>query len=97
MLYILIARSLRGLLDEVIKIPSGTTFYMRLLMLGLLLISLATVLQVRFTLTEHAKFMEYVWKITSGLESQFSFICMFLFGYAVLITILVAALKKRND
>jgi hypothetical protein len=94
---LLVRRSLRSLLDDVVKIPPGTTFYTRLLAIGLIYIALSGALGVQFDLKDDAAFMEYVWKVASGLSSTCGFICLFLTGYLFVATILVAVLKRKSD
>ena len=56
--YFLLQRSLRTLLDDIVKIPPCTTFYTRLLGIGLTLIALSAVLGTAFDLKKDAAFME---------------------------------------
>ena len=95
--YILISKSLRHLLDEVVKLPSGTTFYLRLLSIGLLFIAFSASLETNFNLKNNAHFMEYVWKVADGLSSMFGNTCLFIMGYLTLVTILLAVLRFRHD
>jgi len=95
--YALVRENLRALLDEVVKLPSGTTFYLRLLLIGLILIALSSVLDTTFALKPEAAFMEYVWKVTNGLSSVFGKTCLFVFGYLMLVTVLVSVLRHRHD
>lgn len=95
--YALLRRSLASLLDEVINLPSGTTFYSRLFLIGLVFIALSSVLDVTFELSANSVFMEYVWKVADGLSAVFGFMSLFLFGFLVLLTILVAVLRRRHD
>ena len=71
LVYALVRKSLRGLLDDVVKLPSVTTFYLRLFLIGLVFVALFSVLDTRFNLKEDAAFMEYVWKVANGLSSVF--------------------------
>ncbi len=50
-----------------------------------------------FSLNADAKFMEYVWKVAGVLSSAFGLTCLFLGVYLTLITIIVAALRRRNE
>lgn len=97
LVYALARKSLRGLLDEVVKLPSGTTFYMRLFLIGLVFIALSSALDKVFPLKEDAAFMENVWKVAEGLSSVFGFTCLFITGYLFIVTILIATLRHRND
>ncbi len=95
--YMVIRKSVRALLDEVIKLPSGTTFYSCLLAICLFFIALSAALSPRFDLKPDAAFMEYVWRVAGGLSTVFSGISLFLTAYLVVITILVAVLGRRHD
>ncbi len=95
--YVLVRRSLNTLLDEVVKLPSGTTFYLRLFMISLVFIAASSVLDTRFALEADAAFMEYVWRVAGGVATVFGMTCLFLLGYLVLITILITVLRPRND
>ena len=95
--YLLLQRSLRALLEDLVKLPACITFYTRLLAIGLVLIPLSAVLGVSFTLGADAAFMEYVWKIAGGLSSAFGMICLFITGYLLVATILVAVLKRKSE
>ncbi len=97
LVYALARKSLCGLLDEVVKLPSGTTFYMRLFLIGLVFIALSSALETEFVLKEDAAFMEYVWRIADGLSSVFGITCLFITGYLFLVTILIAVLRHRHD
>jgi len=97
LVYALARKSLRGLLDEVVKLPSGTTFYMRLFLIGLVFIALSSALDTEFALKEDTAFMEYVWRVADGLSSVFGITCLFITGYLFLVTILIAVLRHRHD
>ena len=95
--FALLHRSARALLDEVVKLPSATVFYVRFLATGLLFIALAAMLGTHFDLKPDSARMEYVWKVAGGLSSVFNTTCLFLMGYLVLVTILVSVLRRGND
>ena len=95
--YALVRKSLHALLDEVVKLPSGTTFYLRLFLISLVFIALSSVLDTEFALKADAAFMEYVWKVTAGVASVLGMTCLFLLGYLVLITVLITVLRHRHD
>ena len=97
LVYALACKSLRSLLDEVVKLPSGTTFYMRLFLIGLVFIALSSALDAEFALKQDAAFMEYAWKVADGLSSVFGITCLFITGYLFLVTILIAVLRHRHD
>lgn len=93
----LLHKSLRALLEEVVKLPSGTTFYARVFGIGVLFVALSAAFDVPFDLKPEAATMEYVWKVAEGLSSALSMTCVFLTAYLLLVTILVAVLKGRHD
>lgn len=95
--YFLLQRNLRGLLDDLVKLPSCTTFYIRLLAIGLVFIALSAALDRHFNLKGNDPFMEYVWAIAEGLPNTFIGICLFLTGYLFITTILVAVLRRKNE
>lgn len=97
LLYALVYRSLRALLDEVIKLPLGTVFYLRMLFLLLLLNVLSVVLDMQFTLKPDAPFMEYVWQAAGDLADLLGNTGLYLLGYLTLITFIVALLRYRHD
>jgi hypothetical protein len=94
--HLLVRKSLRDLLDTTVKLPAGTAFYTRILVIGLYLISLGAAVQTNFNLEEGSAVMEYVWKVGDGLASAFGNICLFIAGYLLLITILVAVLRRKR-
>lgn len=95
--YVLARQSLRGLLDEVVRLPSGTTFYVRLFLIGIVFIAISSTLDTEFALKEGAVFMEYGWKVAEGLSTVFGYTCLYILGYLTLVTILVAVLRHRHD
>ena len=93
----LVYKSIRSLLDEVIKLPEATTFYARLFLIGLVLVAGSAMLEEPFDLKAGSPFMEYTWKVAEGLSEVFGNTCLFLVAYLALITILVATLRRKNE
>jgi len=93
----LVYKSLRSLLDEVIKLPEGTTFYTRLFLVGLVLVAGSAMLEEPFNLKAGSPFMEFTWKVAEGLSEVFGDTCLFLVAYLALVTILVATLRRKNE
>ena len=83
-------------LDKVIRIKAGTAFYIRIFLIGLVLIALSAALDVEFALKQGAVVMEYVWKVADGLSTVFGQTTLFIFGYLILVTILIAVLRKKH-
>ena len=95
--FALIRRNLRDLLKEVLDLPPGTDFYLRILFIGLLFVALSSALGESYNFEKDTPFMEYVWRTSSVLSSVFMYISLFMALYLVLVTILVAVLKRRNE
>ena len=93
----LINRHLRTLLDETVRLPAATTFYLRVFGVTLFLLALASVLGTNFDLKPDSAFMEYGWKVAAGMASLFGYAALFLFGYLLLVTLLVVVLHRRHD
>ncbi len=92
-----VSESLQGLLNQVVKLPDGATFYLRTFLLGLLLAAAAGGVGTVFDLKAGDPFMEYVWRVAGGLEGVCAYFFGFLLGYLLLITVLVAALRSRHE
>ena len=95
--FYLLKASLSELLRRTIKEPAGVKFYLRSFLLILTLMPLAAALGIEFELKTDAHFMEYVWKWTGGLGTSIESAGLVLLVYLILITIIVAALKIKND
>lgn len=94
--YFIVQKSLRNLLADIIELPSGITFYIRLFFICLLFIALSSALETEFVLKEDAAFMEYIWRIADGLSSVFGNICLFIAGYLSLVTVLIAVIRNKH-
>ena len=94
---VLVHKNLRALLDEVIKLPSGTTFYSRVFNTGVLFVALSAAFDVPFDQKSDSATMEYVWKVADGFSSVFGMTCFFITAYLLLITILVTVLRRNHD
>ena len=95
--YRLTRGDLHEVLTEVVGLPAATIFFKRIFFLGLLFVALSSALNTTFDLKEDAAFMEYVWKVAYSLSSVFAFTCLFMTAYLVLVTILIAVLRRRDD
>jgi preprotein translocase subunit SecG len=96
-LFLLLRVSLRDLLQQTVKFQSGVTFYLRSFFLVLFLSALSAAIGTSFDLKSGSRFMEYVWKGAEGLSSTLEKSLWFVAIYVVLITILVATLKTKDD
>ena len=95
-IYIMVSDSLRRLIDEVAKMPSSTTFYVRVFIIGLTLTFLSAALSQRWIFKEDAAFMEYVWNVADGISSGLGHALIFLSVYLILVTILISVLLRHD-
>ncbi len=96
-LFLLLRSSLFDLLRQTLKVQAGITFYLRSFLLILFLSALSAAVGTSFDLKPDARFMEYVWKGAEGLSSTLEKTLWFVAVYLILITILVATLKIKDD
>lgn len=96
-LFLLLRVSLRGLLQETVGLQAAVTFYLRSFLLVLFLSALSAAIGTSFDLKSGSRFMEYVWKGAEGLASTLEKSLSFVALYVVLITVLVATLKPKDD
>jgi len=89
--------SLRELLRNTVRFPAGVTFYLRSFLVVIFLSALSAAIGESFDLKSDARFMEYVWKVAEGLSSVLERSLWFVAIYAVIVTILIATLKIKND
>ena len=90
-------RGLGELLSRTVTIPGGVNFYMRAFLLLLLFGAVGQVVAVKPDVKPGQQFMEYVWAVASALGDSFDYVFLTLAIYLVVITILVATLKPKND
>ena len=95
-LYILLGRNLKELLDKAIRLPAGTAFYMRALVLILVCSALSKVISGVHQKPE-AHFMEYVWAVAGDISNVFDNLFWILLAYVAIITVLVVVLKPKNE
>ena len=95
LVYKLIAPSLRGLLEKIIRLPEGTAFYMRALALVLTFLALSKALVgIHEKPEDHA--IEYVWAVAGHLSDVLESAFMVLLVYVVVVTVLVVVLRSKN-
>ncbi len=94
--YALLHASLRDLLNELLKVPAGTRFYLRALLLILLSAGLGQTVGDAFTHKEGTAFMEYVWDVAATVGKALEMSFWWFIIYLVQITILTAALRRRH-
>ena len=91
--YAVLWRSLKSLLDELIRLPAGTTFYLRSLTLIVVFVALQNWDKPSET-PQH--FMQYVWFAAAPLSDALQALWAILLVYLTLITILTAVLRRRH-
>jgi hypothetical protein len=96
-LYLPLRDSLQGLLQRTVRLPDGVTFYLRSFFVLLFLSALGGALSTSFDLKPESHFMEYVWRVGSGLSNALGPMLLYLGGYLVLTTIMLATLKIKDD
>ena len=96
----LIAKPMRALLGANSYMAPAQAFYVRAFALALCLGALAAVVGRSIPGPEQGKSMaamEYVWWVANGLEPAFWSISLFLFGFVVVLTIVLAVLGRYRD
>ncbi len=89
--------ALQGLLQRTVRLPDGVAFYLRSFFVLLFFSALGGALGFTFDLKPGSLFMEYVWKVASGLSNVLELMLLYLGGYLVLTTIILASLKIKDD
>ena len=92
----LLRPGLRGLLEEIVALPAATEFYLRAFAIVIVLVALGSVVDTNSDLKDGARFMEYVWAIADRLKHAFEGLLAVLLVYVGLITVLMAALRRRQ-
>jgi hypothetical protein len=92
----LLRAGLRGLLEELVGLAPATEFYLRAFVIVLFLVIFAGVLGSHSDLKDGARFMEYVWATAARLHEIFQSLFAVLLVYVGLITVLMAALRRRQ-
>jgi hypothetical protein len=96
-LFLALRDALRGLLQRTIHLPDGVTFYLRSFFVLLSFSAVGGALGFTFDLKPGSHFMEYVWKVASRLSDVLAQMLLYLGGYLVLTTIILATLKINDD
>lgn len=87
---------LQSLLGDVIGTNAVADYYLRVFVLVIVFMVLAAVADPAFNFKDTVQPVEYVWAVTHGLKSVFENLTVASFVYLGLITILVAALRRRS-
>jgi hypothetical protein len=92
-LFLPLRDALQVLLQRTVRLPDGVTFYLRSFFVLLLFSSLGGALGSTFDLKPGSHFMEYAWKVASGLSNVLEQMLLYL----GLITVILATLKIQDD
>lgn len=95
--YALAEKGLNELLTRTVIVPGGVVFFRRAFLLLLIYGVVAQAISANPQLKPGARFMEYVWAVADGLQNCFEFLFLTLVIYLILMTILIAALKPKDD
>jgi hypothetical protein len=105
LVYALLRGSVREVVNNLVKIPEATEFYLRSLALVLVLAALSCVIvKIHVFHSPPAKgvpappphFMEYVWVVADHLHDAWWILSIYLLFYVAVITILAAVLRSRE-
>lgn len=98
MLAFVLARSaLSELLTRTVAVPGGVVFYARAFCSLLFFGAIGAALSYNLDVKPGEHFMEYVWQIAAGFGEVLGYVFLTLAIFLVLMTVLVAALKPKND
>jgi len=87
--------ALSSLLEDVTTLPAATDYFIRVFSLVVAFVVLGAVADPSFNFKDNVRFMECVWAVAHGLKSVFEDLVVALFVYSGLITVLIAALKRK--
>ena len=96
-LFLQLRDALQGLLQRTMRLPDAVTFYLRSFFILLFFSAIAGTLGFTFDLKSDSHFMECVWKVASGLSNVLEQMLLYLAGYLILTTVLLATLKIKDD
>lgn len=96
-LFLQLRDALQGLLQRTMRLPDAVTFYLRSFFILLFFSATAGALGFTFDLKPDSHFMEYVWKVASSLSTVMEQMLLYLAGYLVLTTVILATLKIKDD
>lgn len=94
--YRLANKGLNELLARTVTVSGGVIFFRRAFLL-MLIYGAVQVVGVSPQLKPGAHFMEYIWAVATGLQNCFGFLFLTLAIYLILMTILISALKPKDD
>jgi len=89
--------SLHSLLGRTVRVEGGLEFFVRAFSVIVLLACLGPAVGATFSLKPDAQWMEAVWAVATGLGAVIVSLLMSLGAYLVVVTILLAALKPKQE
>ena len=93
----LVRRSARSLLDDVVRLPAATEFYMRVLLLLLVFAGLEAAVGDRWDIKPDPALMEYVSNIAGTMGEALQTAFWLIMIYMVLMTVLTATLRGGSS
>jgi hypothetical protein len=97
LVYVLARRGLGELLSRTVAVPGGVVFFTRAFLLLLIFGVIGQAVTGNPDVKPGQYFMEYVWLVAAGLGDSLGYVFLTLAIYLVLMTILVATLKPKDD
>ena len=93
--FLVLRPSLKRTLDALLRLPAGTTFYLRALLVAVVLLALKEIVSP-IELKPGARFMEYVWAEASALSNVQGGLYGLVIIYVALVTVLALFLRGRR-
>lgn len=82
-------------MTETLRLPAGTTFYLRSFLVGLVLVIVSGATAATFDLKPDAHFMEYVWKFANVFSTVLERASLLWVAYLLLVTMLVRSTRDK--
>lgn len=96
-IYSMLRRSLRETLGNLVRLAGVSTFYERVLLVGLVLTCVGWALDASFGPDAESSFMDHLWDYADGLGDVLVYAALFSGAFAVLITVLISSLGRHHD
>lgn len=97
LVYFLCRRGLQELLARTISVRGGVDFFMRGFQFVLIFGAIGASLTASLDAKPGENFMEYVWDVAGVLGATIEEIVVLLVVYLLMLTILIASLKPKDD
>ncbi len=93
----MLRRSLREILGNLVRLDGVSTFYERVLLLGLILTCVGWAFDAAFSSDAETTFMDHLWDYADGLGDVLTYAALYLLAFAVLLTVLVSTLGRHRE